>query len=204
MSSRRHLERDLERLAGFDDPRLDLEQYATSAEVAASIVHEADLRGDLDRPVVDLGAGTGILAVGAARRGASPVVGLEVDPDAIAVARANAGRLEVAIDWVRGRVERHPLAPSTPMTVLTNPPFGAQTDHRGADRAFLAAAADVAAVSYSIHNAGSREFLEAFVADHGGDITHRYRATLTLPRQFAFHRAAEAAVDAEVIRVAWG
>ncbi|MFP4591200.1 MAG: METTL5 family protein, partial [Halobacteriales archaeon] len=184
MSSRRQLARALEAVAGFEVPDPDLEQYATSAEVAASLVHEAAVRGDLDRPVVDLGAGTGMLAVAAALRGAPVVVGLERDPDAVGVAAANADRLGVAVDWTIGAVEALPLRPAEPVTVLTNPPFGAKLDRRGADRPFLAAAADIAAVSYSIHNAGSLEFLLAYIADLGGEVTHEYRATLELPRQF--------------------
>jgi ribosomal protein L11 methyltransferase len=39
--------------------------------------------------VLDLGTGTGILAIAAARLGATGVVGLDIDPDAAAVARAN-------------------------------------------------------------------------------------------------------------------
>jgi SAM-dependent methyltransferase len=40
--------------------------------------------------VLDVGCGTGILSIGAAKMGASEIVGLDVDPDAIAAARANA------------------------------------------------------------------------------------------------------------------
>lgn len=204
MTSRRQLARELERVEGFADPRLELEQYATPAEVAASIVHEADLRGDLERPVVDLGAGTGMLAVGAALRGAAPVVGLDLDASALRRLRANADRLDAGVQAVAGDVDARPLCPTDPVTVLMNPPFGAQRGRRGADRPFLEAAAAVAAVSYSVHNAGSRAFLEAVVGDLGGEITHRYRATVRLPRRFGHHTSATAEVAADVVRVRWG
>ncbi len=203
MSSRRSLERDLERVDGFDDPRIELEQYATPATVAASIIHEADLRGDLARTVVDLGAGTGRLAIGAAMRTDRRIIGLEVDRDALVIARSNAQTMGVDIAWVHGDVASEPIDPDDPVTVLMNPPFGAQTGHRGADRTFLRTAADMATVSYSIHNAGSQAFLEAFVDDHDGRITHRYRATVALAHQFDFHREASTSIAAEVVRIAW-
>jgi ribosomal protein L11 methyltransferase len=52
--------------------------------------------------VVDVGAGTGLLAVAAARLGARPVVAIDVDPEAVASARAH-GRLNgVRLHVVRG------------------------------------------------------------------------------------------------------
>jgi ribosomal protein L11 methyltransferase len=54
----------------------------------------------LERPpasVVDLGCGSGVLAVAAAQLGFSPVTALDVDPHAVAAARQNAGRNDVQI-----------------------------------------------------------------------------------------------------------
>jgi ribosomal protein L11 methyltransferase len=42
------------------------------------------------RRVLDLGAGTGVLAIAAAKTGARRVVGIDIDPGAVAVARENA------------------------------------------------------------------------------------------------------------------
>lgn len=48
-----------------------------------------DLAG---RAVLDVGTGSGILAIGAAKRGAARVVGVDTDPLAVKAARENAGR----------------------------------------------------------------------------------------------------------------
>lgn len=220
MPTRRSLARRLEAVEDFSDPAVDLEQYLTPAEVAAHVCHLADLQGDLaGRTVVDLGTGTGMLAIGAAWYGPSRVVGIDVDADALSLARRNAaavlergsergaadahGSNPPAIDWLRGDVARHPLSLAG-ATVLSNPPFGAQRGNRHADRAFLETARSIAAVSYTIHNEGSRSFVESFAADAGATVTHAFRAPFPIEKRFDFHAEAEATLDAEVFRIEWG
>lgn len=204
MGTKRALERRLSRVRGFEDPRADLEQYPTPADIAAHIVHLADLNGDLDGVVVDLGAGTGTLALGAALRSPRRVLGIERDGAALALARENARRIDpdTEIDWLLADATRLPLRPRG-ATVLMNPPFGAQRGNEGADRRFLDAAREVAGVVYSIHNAGSREFVESFVADNGGTVTHAYELAFDIDRQFAFHEEERRTIRAECYRSSW-
>jgi len=203
--SRRRLAQELAVVAGFEDPRAPLEQYHTPPDLAAHIVHVADLQGDVaGRTVLDLGCGTGMLALGAALRGPDRVVGVDLDPAPLSTAVENERRVgaTASVDWVRADATRLPLA-TTDATVLMNPPFGAQTGNEGADRAFLATAADVAGVSYSVHNAGSGEFVEAFARDNAGEVTHAFAAEFDLPRQFDHHTDASRTIDAEVFRIRW-
>lgn len=204
MESKRSLERRLADLAGFDDPRVDLEQYPTPPSIAAHLIHLADLYGDLESIVVDLGAGTGVLALAAAHRGAARVVGIERDATALAVARKNEHLLEPPkpVDWVLADAACAPLG-VTGATVVMNPPFGAQAGQTHADRGFLETAARIAGVAYSIHNTGSREFIESYLVDTRGTITHSFEARLKLDRQFPFHSADRTEIDAEVYRIEW-
>lgn len=207
MATRSALETQLAVVAGFDDPQADLEQYPTPPGLAAHVVHAADLNGDIeDRIVIDLGTGTGMLALGAALRGPRGVVGVDVDRSVLTTAAANRTRVGTTtpIGWVCADATDAPLRPPEPTTVVMNPPFGAQDGNEHADRSFLATAARIAEVSYSVHNAGSEAFVESFAADNGGTVTHAFRATLDLDRQFAFHDADTEAIDAEVYRIAWG
>jgi putative methylase len=206
MATKSELTQQLGVVVGFDDPRVDLEQYRTPPELAAHLVHTADLQGDIDgRAVVDLGCGTGMLALGASLRGPRTVVGIDVDPAALATARENERRVAStsSVSWVRADATAPSLCPSGGTTVLTNPPFGAQAGNEHADRGFLEAAARIADVSYSIHNADSADFVEAFVADNAGSVTHAFRAEFDLPRQFEFHEADRRTLDVEVFRIEW-
>ncbi|SFR47685.1 putative methylase [Halogeometricum rufum] len=206
MATKAALETQLSVVAGFENPRVELEQYPTPPGLAAHVVHVADLNGDVEgRTVVDLGTGTGMLALGAALRGPARVVGVDVDAEALDVARDNRVRVGTTtpIHWVRADATRAPLCVDEPTTVLMNPPFGAQRGHEHADRAFLRTAATLSDVSYSIHNTGSQEFVEAFAADEGGTVTHAFEATFSLDRQFEFHDEASKDIDTEVYRIEW-
>jgi putative methylase len=207
MSTKTELAQQLAVVAGFEDPRVDLEQYRTPPDLAAHLIHTADLQGDVEgRTVVDLGTGTGMLALGAVLRGPRDVVGIDLDPSALRTARENERRVAAAasVEWVLADATRVPLCPPDDTTVVMNPPFGAQSDNEHADRRFLATAADVADVSYSVHNAGSESFVESFATDNGGTVTHAFRAEFDLPRQFDFHERETETVDAEVFRIEWG
>ncbi|WP_299268429.1 METTL5 family protein [Halorientalis sp.] len=206
MSSKSGLAQRLAIVAGFENPSASLEQYRTPPELAAHLVHTADLQGDVeDRTVVDLGCGTGMLALGAALRGPTRVVGVDVDPAPLATATENKRKVASAsaVEWLRADATRAPLCPDGPTTVVMNPPFGAQTGNEHADRAFLETAADIADVSYSIHNEDSDEFVEAFTADNGGEVTHAFRASFDLPNQFDHHTDTSRTIDAEVFRTEW-
>ena len=206
MATRAALETQLAVVAGFDNPRVSLEQYPTPPDLAAHVIHVADLNGDVEgRTVVDLGMGTGMLALGAALRGPARVIGVELDRDAVETARDNRIRVgtKTPIHWVQADATRAPLCLEEPTTVVMNPPFGAQHGNEHADRAFLATAADLADVSYSIHNEGSREFVEAFAADEGGEVTHAFEATFRLDRQFEFQESDVEEITTEVYRIEW-
>ena len=200
------LERVLSQARGYEHPRIDLEQYPTPAELAARLVHHAALRGDItDRIVVDLGSGPGVLAIGCAFRSPAQIIGIEIDPAAIAISRENVDRLDPPdrIEWIHGDALTPPLRPASIDTILMNPPFGAQRENVHADRAFLERAAELASVSYSFHNAGSRQFIDAFVTDRGGTVTEAFAATFDLARQYTFHDADVVEIDVECYRIEW-
>jgi putative methylase len=210
MPTRRALARRLGVVQDFQDPKPELEQYATSPEVAASLVHVADQRGDLTggpdgTTVLDLGTGTGMLALAAALRGPRRVVGVDVDPAPLRTARENATKVGAPADvaWVVGDATDLPLSVPGRVVVLSNPPFGAQDGNEHADRAFLDQIREVADVSYTVHNAGSEDFVRAYADDHDAAVTDAFAVELDVDNQFAFHDQDRATVDAEAFRIDW-
>jgi putative methylase len=197
----RQLEIALQGLAGYRSPRPELEQYPTPAPLAARLLFLAAGHGDLEgRIVLDLGSGTGVLACGAALLGAASVTGIEADTGAIAVARANAERLGVTVEWIEGDVADLPEAVRERRvdTVVMNPPFGAQARH--ADRPFVDAALGHATMVYGIFNAGTIPFLERYI-DGRGEILEMAAARLTLPRTMAHHRRDSVEIPVECVRI---
>jgi SAM-dependent methyltransferase len=77
---------------------------------AARLVNFAGLRSGMR--VLDVACGTGVVSVTAARRGAK-VTGLDLTPELLKVARANAEIAKVAIEWHEGDAEALPFADST-------------------------------------------------------------------------------------------
>jgi len=178
------LERTLQSLEPVPRPRADLEQYPTPAGLAAELAYVALARGDLEgKRVVDLGCGNGVLAIAAALLGASEVVGVDLDPEAVEVARRNARRIGASVTWRVSDV-REVEGPFD--TVLMNPPFGSQRRH--ADLPFLDRAIEVARVVYSFHNAKTEAFLLRRIASRGARVTDREEYAFPLSHAFAFHR----------------
>jgi ribosomal protein L11 methyltransferase len=72
--------------------------------------------GEADGPLVDLGTGSGVLAIAAAKLGWSPVAGYDHEPASIEAATANAGVNGVEVSFVSCDL-RQRLPPLAPVTV---------------------------------------------------------------------------------------
>ena len=98
--------------------------FAPTRQEYLDLVAEAPFREGVGEPVVvDIGTGTGVLAVLMARRGARAVVATDVNPRAVACAADNVRRLGVAD---RVRVVEADLWPAEPVradVVVCNPPW---------------------------------------------------------------------------------
>ncbi len=196
---KKSLEILLERLKGFENPKIELEQYVTPPPLASEIVVNAKLMGDLDRVVVDLGCGTGILSIASALLNAK-VVGFDIDKSALRIARENAKSVGVSVDFVACRVNDVNLkVPASDVVVIMNPPFGIQ--HRHADRPFLFKAMEIADVVWTIHSAGSEVFIRRICKEKDFKITHLFKLKIPLKRTYSFHEMPYKLIAVEVYRL---
>lgn len=197
---RSELVRALERVPAPVTPRPELEQVVTPPERAADLLESTATEGGIvGRSVVDLGSGTGRLAIGAALLGAAPVLGLEEDADLVRVAESAARELGASVEFRVGGVAGY----SDPADfVLMNPPFGAQRRH--ADEPFWDAAFSSARRAiFAFALADSRTFIARRAVARSAHIVATRPVPWELPRTFAHHshRRVRLDVDLWTIRV---
>ena len=201
------LELMLSKVKPHPTPTWNLEQYTISADTAATMLYLAAYanRDIIGKDILDLGCGTGRLALGAAFLGAKSVVGVDIDTKAVKIACENASEagLPQKVRWVAGSlVSIHGVFD----TVLQNPPFGVQK--RGADREFIREALRLGRRVYSLHKRPGKDsdlvrelktssdgilavspspFVENFIEKSGGRVRAVYALLMTIPRMFEFH-----------------
>jgi putative methylase len=163
-------------------PRAEREQVVTPAEAAAELLETAHAAGDLaGRTVLDLGSGTGRLALGAAWLGAERVVGVEIDPESVAIAQEHVS--DAPVEFVTADVTAWDTAADT---VVMNPPFGAQRAH--ADRPFWDVAFRSARHSvYGFALENSRTFIARRAVAAGVHVVATRPVPWEVPRTFPHH-----------------
>lgn len=175
-----------------------LEQYTIPVSLAADLLYLAafvyrDIAGN---GVIDLGTGTGRLAIGAAFLGAERVVGVDIDPTAIAFARENARAVDVEVEWV---VDDLQAVQGTFDTVVMNPPFGTKRKHL--DRIFLRKAISIAPNVYSIHKSSTREYILAYAKRQGCKIKSIHECVLDIPKIFEHHMKRRYSVNVDCYKI---
>ena len=198
LPSKRQLEIVLSKLKILETPKLRLEQYPVSAEAAAELLYMAGFEhDDLEGRIIDLGTGTGRLAIGAALMGSAHVVGVDVDARALELARENAKTAGVKVKWVQSTIDE---LDGTYDTVIMNPPYGTRTAH--ADTRFLDKAFQLAPITYSIHKASTRTFLARYVHKSNRRIAETRSMSMKIPHLFSFHARRWKSIEVDLCRIA--
>ncbi len=175
-------------LASHTRGSVELEQYATDGDLAARWLADIAAFGDLSGgcTVADLGAGNGVLGLGALAMGAGRALLVEADQAACDVSKSNAESMELAdsVEVIRAMLGSDPVDLSSADVVISNPPWGRQTPK--ADRPFLEAVLSTGVPAHLLHSAEARHIEPLF--DGAGWTVERYgEADFALPAAYEHH-----------------
>jgi putative methylase len=202
LRSRRELEIFVESLPAFRRPKLRLEQYPTDAAAVATAVWDAYMRGLLG-DVLDLGCGTGRFALAAAAMGARHVLCVDIDHEALAVAREAARRLGLdSVDLLAADVRMLGLRKVFD-AAFQNPPFGIWSG-RGTDIAFLASALRHAGTVYTMHKLPTLDYVRGVVERWGSRLELLDTAVVSIKPMYKHHRKRVHRVGVFIARVVRG
>lgn len=194
---KKDLEIFLSHLQTFSRPRIKLEQYATPSAIAADLLWDAYQKGHIEGKIIaDLGCGTGILGVGALFLGAKKVFFVDIDQEALVLAKENVAFARKTFS--QGFSVSFSCMPVGKFTqkvsvVFQNPPFGTKTVH--ADKAFLEIAFSHAPLVYSFHKFSTKSFVEGLAEHYHFSVLEVYRYKLPLKAQFSFHTSRVKTID---------
>ena len=199
----KHLAIRLSKLTAHPCRDVTLEQYATEGDLAAYWMLAVDqLDGFEGKVVADLGAGNGILGIGALLLGARRVVFVETDEDALEVLRSNVASLEDDLpdraDVVAAQVGLDDLPLDDVDLVVMNPPWGVQRER--ADRPFLDVAFTSAGLAVHLLHSDRASHVEAMAASHDWEAEAVLRTEFRLPPTYEHHAKRTGTTDVQCWR----
>jgi len=182
---KKDLEMLLQQIKKPEKIRVELEQYFTPANIAADILWLAYYHGNIENKIIaDLGCGTGIFAIGAALLKAKKVIAIDIDEEMIEIARKEARKFDVNIEFLNMSIEDFGEKVDT---VIMNPPFGAQYANRNADRKFIEKATEISNAIYSLHLKESIEFIKKLIEKKEWHIIEERNYKFPIKASLPFH-----------------
>lgn len=222
----KELEYELSSVKPFAKPKLELEQYATDAHVAARMLYTAQTTFEdiEDKVILDLGCGCGMLSIAAIMMGAKHVVGVDIDVDAQSQCRSNLELMEIEEGPLVGDEQDDEFEAKVELinvnvldtdaldkalsgrhfeTVILNPPFGTK-DNAGIDMHFLEVALKYADKAvYSLHKSSTRDYITRKAKESWKckDVQVLAQIKFEIKNQFSFHKKDRMMVDVDLIRL---
>lgn len=183
MLSKKQLAIALSKLAVFEEADVRKEQYPTDSEVAAEMLWQAFMVGDIEGKVIaDLGCGTGILGIGCLLLDAKKVYFVDIDSKALEILKKNLEGIKGEYEILNIDVKDFDKKVDV---VVENPPFGVQKKH--ADKVFLETAFKVGQIVYSLHKPESENFIKGVCRDNSCEITNYCQYSFPLKGTMKHH-----------------
>lgn len=133
----------------FKEPKIKFEQYMTPPEIAAFMIHYAWMKGEIEnKKIIDIGAGTGMLGIGAAFLGGN-VTMIEIDKDAFEILKNNVAKTDHEIRLINKNIFDFDFDEEYD-TALINPPFGIKSENKDMD--FIVEASKISKHIFSLHD----------------------------------------------------
>ena len=167
---------------------LELEQYATDGDLAARWLTDISAFGDLQEgcTVADLGAGNGVLGLGALALGAGSAILVEADQTACDTAQFNAEKMGFAdsVEVIQASIGTDSIELDSVDVAISNPPWGRQSPK--ADRPFLDTILSDRVPSHLMHSAEASH-IEPMFKDQGWSVERYGKADFALPAVYSHH-----------------
>ena len=193
------LEMLLQKVPAFEYPSPNLEQYITPANIAADILFNAYSFGDIkNKTVLDLGCGTGIFSVGASLTGAKKVIAIDIDKNAVSIAKNYAQENKLDIEFLVQNIDDVKIKCDT---IIMNPPFGAQKSNEKADRKFIEKAFEISSIIYSLHLSKTIPFITKMVKALKGEINYSKDYIFPIRHTYDFHEKNVVNYDVTLLRI---
>lgn len=183
---------DLNQISDFKNPKFQLEQYQTPND---SLKHYFNLFPSSNADIIlDLGIGTGKLSFLASKLGATNVIGIDSDRDALQSINQD---LFAKLTLICSAIEFFPFNRFSNKIdgVIMNPPFG--TKRKYVDLLFLKKALSLGGWVLSLHknNVKSNKKLQQICKDNQYQISNEVNFALDLPNSYEFHEKLVHKVD---------
>lgn len=200
------LEEFLQTVDGFEYPKVLFEQYVTPSHIASHMLYTIQTNYDdlENKLVLDLGCGAGMLSIGSSLLGASHVVGIEIDPDAINIFKSNVKGFQLEnVDCIQmDALNLNDISRAYKFdTVLMNPPFG--TKHNsGIDIQFLRIGLSFTnGIVYSLHKSSTRDHIRKKCIEWNVKSNVIAQLRYNLPQTYKFHKKSSVDVAVDLWRL---
>ena len=183
----RHLAMSLSKLHPHPCENVDLEQYSTDGNIASLFISSIISFGDIspDSVVGDLGAGNGILGIGALKVGAEKCIFLEIDKKACEILEENLvlNNLSESGSIINEYLDSNTSFPKVDL-IVCNPPWGRQKEK--ADRPFLDLIIENGAISHLMHSAHATH-IRPFFESRNWSVEKYGEFDFNLPAKYSHH-----------------